>query len=325
MVIGVICNKGGGLKISVVIPTYNAESYLSSLLDKLYQQTVRNYELLIIDSSSTDRTVSIARQYTSHVRVIPRDEFDHGGTRAHAVEYATGDVIFFFTQDAVPCDANCIEKMVSVFDDSSVAAAYGQQIAYPGTNIFGKHLRLFNYPSKTEKRTLNDVPRLGIKTIQLSNSFAAYRRQSLLAIGNFKSGLILGEDVYAGAKLIEAGYTLVYTDMAKVFHSHSYSLWEEFKRYFDIGVFHRREGWILEKYGRAEGEGKKYLCSEFRYLLINGKWYLLPVWLVRNGMKYLGYRLGREYQLLPIKLVMKLSMHKKWWLKLNDRVLSTKK
>ena len=299
--------------VSVIVPTYNAEFYLGKLLDKLIKQTLPNYELIIIDSPSQDKTVRLAREYTDKVIIIPASEFDHGGTRAKVAEIASGDILIYFTQDALPYDEYCLESILMVFENKNVAAAYGRQLSYPETNLFGKHLRLFNYPDKTEFRNKDDIAKYGIKTAQLSNSFSAYRKSLLLEQGNFKDGLILGEDVYIGAKFILAGYTLAYVAEAKVYHSHSYTILEEFKRYFDIGVFHQCEKWILSSFGKAEGEGARYVKSELGFLLKNNAWYLVPEWLIRNGMKFLGYKLGQNYEKLPISLVKRLSMHCRWW------------
>ena len=299
--------------ISIIIPTYNAQKYLPTFLTYLYAQTLKSFELIIIDSSSQDDTCKIARQYTDNVITIPKNEFDHGGTRAKAAIMAQGDILIYLTQDALPFDIYALENLIKVFDDENVGAAYGRQLPYEETNLFGKHLREFNYPDKTILRSKKDIKTYGIKTAQLSNSFAAYRKSALLEIGGFKDDLILGEDVYAGAKMILAGYKLVYVADAKVYHSHSYSILEEFRRYFDIGVFHRCEGWILQEFGKAEGEGLKYIKSEVRYLLRHGAWYLFPEWFIRNSMKYLGYKLGQKYEKLPMWMIRKMSMHHRWW------------
>jgi rhamnosyltransferase len=301
------------MKFAIIIPTYNAQEFLPTLLASLNAQTLKSFELIIIDSSSTDDTCKIAKQYTDNLIVIPQNEFDHGGTRAKAASMAQGDILIYLTQDALPFDAYTLENLIKVFEDESVGAAYGRQLSYADTNLFGKHLREFNYPDKTVVRSKEDIKKYGIKTAQLSNSFAAYRKDLLLEIGNFKNDLILGEDVYAGAKMILAGYKLVYTADAKVYHSHSYTVLQEFKRYFDIGVFHRCEEWILQEFGKAEGEGMRYIKSELNYLFQNGAWYLLPEWFARNGMKYLGYKLGQNYEKLPMRMVRKMSMHHRWW------------
>jgi rhamnosyltransferase len=304
--------------ISIIIPTYNAEKYLLNLLEKIKNQSVKEYELIIIDSSSKDNTVEIAKNYMDKVIVIPQNEFDHGGTRAKAAQIAKGEIVVFLTQDALPFDDKIIENIIKVFEDEKVGAAYGRQLSYEDTNLFGKHLREFNYGEASYIRDKNNISQYGIKTAFLSDSFAAYRKSSLESIGWFKSDLILGEDTYAGAKMILSGYSLAYVPDAKVYHSHSYTVLQEFKRYFDIGVFHKSESWILEEFGKAEGEGMKYIKSEIQYLLRHGAWYLLPEWFIRNGMKYLGYKLGQKYEKLPMWLIKKLSMHHRWWDKRRD-------
>ena len=208
-----------------------------------------------------------------------------------------------------------LETILKMFDDPSVGAAYGRQIPYEESSLFGKHLRYFNYPDISYIRTMEDKDKYGIKTAFLSDSFAAYRRSALEKIGWFKDGLIVGEDTYAGAKILQADLALAYCAEAKVYHSHSYAVLEEFRRYFDIGVFHRIESWIPELFGRAEGEGGKYVKSEFRYLLQRREYLRIPEFFIRNGMKYLGYKLGQAYQSLSPSLIKRFSMHKQWWYK----------
>jgi len=303
---------GRHMNISIIIPTFNAENYLPDLLKKLSDQTV-SFELIIIDSSSTDATLTIAKEFTDNIITIPQVEFDHGGTRTKAAKTVSGEIIVFLTQDALPCDNQSIEKILEPFKDTNVGAAYGKQIAYEETSLFGKHLREFNYTDTSYVRTLEDKEKYGIKTAFLSDSFAAYRRSALEKVNWFKDGLIVGEDSYAGAKILLQNYALAYRADAKVYHSHSYSIIKEFKRYFDIGVFHKREDWILDTFGKAEGEGGKYVKSEFNYLLKHHAYHRIPEFFIRNGMKYLGYKLGQRYESLSLDLIKKLSLHKSWW------------
>jgi rhamnosyltransferase len=132
-------------------------------------------------------------------------------------------------------------------------------------------------------------------------------------VGFFNHGLIVGEDVHIGAKLLLEGHSIAYVSEAQVTHSHSYSPIQEFQRYFDIGVFHTKESWILDTFGKVEGEGLKYIKSEFSYLLKQYAYFRIPEFFIRNGLKYLGYKLGNKYRSLPKKLIKQISMHNTWW------------
>lgn len=305
------------MKISLIIPTYNAQSYLPKLLSKLKEQSIK-FELIIIDSSSSDTTPVIAQEYVDKFITIPKSEFDHGGTRTKAAQQASGDIVVFLTQDALPVDSHAVERIVKVFEDDAIGAAYGRQVAYEQTSLFGKHLRAFNYPETSHLRTLADSGQYGMKTVFLSDSFAAYRVTALRKIDWIKDGLISSEDSYAGAKMLLADYTLAYVADAQVYHSHSYSILEEFRRYFDIGVFYNRQKWIQDRFGKAEGEGKRYIISEFKYLLDNRAYLKIPEFFMRNAMKYAGYKLGQRHKKFSPSIIQKMTMHPLWWKKINS-------
>ncbi len=283
--------------ITIIVPTYNASKYLPSLLARLESQTVRDYELMIVDSSSNDDTVDIAQSHRANVVTISQSEFDHGGTRTLAAMEAKGDILIYLTQDALPYNEYAIENIIKPFtDDRKIGAAFGRQLPYPRASAFAEHLRLFNYPDASYTRVLDDKKKYGIKTAFLSNSFAAYRKSALKEIGYFKSGLQFGEDACAGAKILLKGYKIAYIAEAMVLHSHNYTAWQDFRRYFDMGMFHKTENWLLKEFGKAEGEGIRYAKSEFRFLLRKRKFYLFPEFILRTFMKYLGYKLGTGYE-----------------------------
>ena len=305
------------MNVSVIIPTYNGEKYLPKLFDMLGRQSI-SFETVVIDSSSEDNSMEIAKRYTNKTEVIPKSEFDHGGTRTKAGKLSNGDILVFLTQDALPADEYAIEKIVSVFDDPKIGAAYGRQLPYEEASLFGRHLRSFNYPEGSHIRIYRDKEKYGIKTVFLSDSFAAYRREALEKIGWIKDGLIGSEDSYAGAMILKNGYSLAYVSEASVYHSHNYTILQEFKRYFDIGVFYKDQLWILDEFGSAEGEGGKYIKSELSYLRKNRAYNKIPEFFARNAMKYFGYKLGRHYNLLPKKIIPYISMYSQWWSKQNQ-------
>ncbi|KIM13285.1 MAG: glycosyl transferase [Sulfurovum sp. FS08-3] len=299
-------------KVSLIIPTLNAQDSIGKLLEHLTSQEV---DILIIDSSSDDGTMDIIKSYNVDYLVIPKEKFDHGGTRTlGAKQCHEADFLIYLTQDALPYDNQSIHNILKPFEDAKVGAVYGRQIANLDETIFGEHLRLFNYKPMSYVRSYEDREQYGIKTAFLSNSFSAYRVTALQEIGYFKKRLILGEDMYAGAKMLQNGYKIAYNCDAKVYHSHGYSITQEFKRYFDIGVFHRNEKWILDDFGKAEGEGIAFVKSELNYLAKKRKIYLIPIAIIRTGAKYLAYKLGYYHNHLPKYWIQKMSMHRRWWL-----------
>lgn len=300
-------------KLSVIIPTYNAAPYLPQLITQLQTQTVP-FELIIIDSSSNDGSKEFLQKAADIFIEIPKESFDHGGTRTKALSYANGEYVLFCTQDALAVSNNVLEKLINTLDQNDdIAVVYARQLPYEHSSLFGKHLRYFNYPKHSYIRSLQDKERFGLKTAFLSNSCAMYRKKHLKEAGAFDPNLIVGEDAYAGAKLLLQGYKIAYNADAHVYHSHSYTLYQEFQRYFDIGVFHTTQAWLIETFGKAEGEGMRYIKSELNYLLEQKAYLHIPQFFIRNGLKLLGYKLGKNYKKLPKKLSYLFSMHKSWW------------
>lgn len=300
-------------KATVIIPTYNAEAFIKPLLKSLLAQEIDGLEILVIDSSSTDDTVSICREFGIRPHVIPKSEFDHGGTRTAAARMAGGEILIFMTQDVLPASNEAIGRLTSPFSSSKVAAAFGRQLPHPEASPLTRHLRHFNYPSRSYSRTLKDAKKYGIKAAFLSNAFTAYRKSALEEIGWFKNGLILSEDSYAGAKLLLAGYELRYVAEAEVYHSHEYSLSEEFRRYFDIGVFYAQEKWMMELLGRPEGEGLRFVRSQLSFLMQERLFFLIPESIIRILGKYAAFKLGLRARRLPLCVKKGLSMNKGWW------------
>ncbi|MFA5241782.1 MAG: glycosyltransferase [Sulfuricella sp.] len=302
-------------KLGLLVPTYNAGKLWRRWLDALAVQTCKPERCLVIDSSSGDNTAEWAKQAGLDVHVISSREFSHGGTRQLGVNMLVdAEIIVLLTQDAILADPRALANLVGVFRDKSIGAAYGRQLPHADAKALGAHARIYNYPSQSQVKTLADAPRLGLKTPYMSNSFAAYRREALEAAGGFPGDVILAEDMVVAARMLMRGWHVAYCAEAKVYHSHDYSMLAEFRRYFDTGVLHAREKWLLETFGNAEGSGKGFVLSELSYLAKNAPW-LIPMALMRTGVKYLGYRLGRNEAFIPAAVKPFLSMNRGYWRK----------
>lgn len=301
------------MNVSLCILTRNAAATVRPYLSALNAQNFTVCDCLVVDSQSEDNTLQWFSGSDWRVHQVSPLMFDHGGTRKLSVELCpAADFIIFMTQDAILTEANTLLNLVKVFDDPSIAAAYGRQLPAKEATPISAHARLFNYPAEGCIKGKKDIPDLGLKTTFISNSFSAYRRSALKSIGNFPSRCIVSEDTYVAAKMILAGWKIAYCADAQVYHSHNYNWRQEFQRYFDIGVFHAREPWVREKFGGAEGEGRRFFISEMKFLLSRAPHLLLSA-CSRSAIKYLGFRAGLAEQYLPLGLKRQLSMQKSFW------------
>ncbi|MDP1667301.1 MAG: glycosyltransferase [Methylobacter sp.] len=303
-------------KVGLIVPTLNAGSLWKSWLTAFEQQTRKPDYLLVIDSSSSDDTVALARACGFEVQVIAKSEFNHGGTRQFGVNrLAEADIIVFLTQDALLAKADAIERLLAAFADQQVGAAYGRQLPHRNAGPIAAHARLFNYPpAESQLRGMEDRTRFGIKTVFISNSFAAYRRSALMQVSGFPVDTIMNEDTYVAGKMLVSGWKIAYCADAQVFHSHDYGFLDEFKRYFDIGVFHTHTAWLQQTFGGASGEGLRFVISEMRYLMKHAPW-LIPSAGLRTGLKWLGFKLGALHRGLPQAMLKCFSLHKTYWLR----------
>lgn len=301
------------MKYYMAIPTYNGGEIWKSAVSNIRQNAPADLFVHVIDSSSKDETVSIAESAGFNVLSIEGKDFNHGGTRNKAVEnyIEQYDVVIFLTQDAVP-QPHFIEEIISVFSDDRIACAYGRQLPHTDANPLARHARNFSYPDKGYVCGKENIPEMGLKAVFMSNSFSAYRLSTFRELGGFPSNTILCEDMFFTAKAVLAGHKVAYAAKAVVRHSHNYTPSEEFRRYFDIGVFHKDESWIRQSIGGAGGEGKKFIFSEMKYLLRYAP-HWIPMACINNFMKILGYKLGQRYDKLPKKMIKLFSMHKRYW------------
>lgn len=303
------------LRSAIIIPTYNGGVLWKQVAESLLK--FYNGRVVVIDSGSSDHTISYAEECGFEVYQIPNSEFNHGGTRNYGVSLITDscDIIIFMTQDAIIQDKDSIENLIKLFEENEkLAAAYGKQLPHDNANPVASHARAFNYPNQSYLLTEDDARAsdIGIKAVFMSNSFSAYRLSSFLQIGGFAKNTILCEDMLFAANALVAGYMVGYQPLSRVKHSHNYLPIEEFKRYFDIGVFHSDQAWIGKRFGATKSEGSKFLKSELFYLLKCAPHYI-PMSCINNFCKVIGYNLGKKYKKLPLFVIKKMSMHKRFW------------
>lgn len=299
------------LSIGLIIPTKNAQATLGNIFNRLENSPVE-FSTLIIDSSSHDQTVSIANKHNAKVIIIPQIDFNHGATREYARKQLNTDIVVFLTQDAIPVSADLIANLIKpLIEHDDIVVSYGRQIAHKGADIFEAFPRDYNYPDQSQVRGIKDINQHGVYTFFCSNSCAAYKNAALDEIGGFKS-VLTNEDYFAVADLLPRGYKIAYVANAVVQHSHRYSLWQEFQRYFDTGYVRAQNPIIQKLVGQAESRGVGFVADLLKKVRYEHP-FLMPYALLQSLMKWLGYRVGFYGSFLPIYLRKKLSQQSYYW------------
>ncbi|MEQ6121664.1 glycosyltransferase [Reichenbachiella sp. MALMAid0571] len=303
-----------GRRIGLICPTYNAGNMWREWISAVKSQSEK-IKVLVIDSGSSDKTVELANESGFDVLSIPNHKFNHGATRNLGANYFGNsvEILIYLTQDAILASKDSVLAIVKALNNSNIGAVCGRQLPRINATSIEAHARIFNYSSSSSVKSKADSDAIGIKVAFMSNSFAAYSKEVFDCCGKFPEDTIFGEDMYLAARMILDGWKVAYSADACVYHSHSYTIQEEFRRYFDVGVFQKRESWIQFEFGSVGNEGFRYIKSELKYLIRTGKFYLIPESFLRTIIKITAYKLGRLEKIIPQTMKMKLSMNKGYW------------
>jgi rhamnosyltransferase len=221
--------------LTVLLVTKNGRRDLERVLPALFaQKNVGTFEVLAVDSGSTDGTLELLRQYPIQLSQIAPKTFHHAQTRNLAAEQSTGEILIFLSQDAVPASDSWLSKMISNFDDPAVAAVYGRQLARAGCS--GERNDTFDLIYGPQRLVKDPARRngLGYRFYHFSNVNAAIRR-SVWEQTRFPEDMKVFEDLGIAKRILDNGWKIVYEPEAAVLHSHNHSAIGLFKRYFDIG------------------------------------------------------------------------------------------
>lgn len=246
------------VKATIFIPTYNGEAYIRDILNAIFVQRVEfEYEVLIIDSGSTDRTLSIIKCFLDdhdnlRLHNIPNSEFGHGKTRNLAAKMANGQFVVYLTHDAIPAHQDWLYEILRPFDISpKVVGVLGKQV--PRSHCFPllkyEILHVFKQLGPDHGTTLyyednfiqDDVVRDAVGFYSDVNSAA---RRSILMGEIPYQDVRYAEDQLFGREIIEKGYIKAYAPRASVVHSNDMKIKEYKQRMFDETLALRKTGII---------------------------------------------------------------------------------
>ena len=306
------------MTIDVIIPTYKPDGSFFELLDRLNSQTVKIRKIIVINTEEKYfHQLVYGRRFKEEysnlqVKHISAHEFDHGGTRGRAASETDADVFVMMTQDAVPADEYLLERLLLPLVDERVAVSYARQLAKEDAGEIEKYTRVFNYPKESVIKGKEDIPTLGIKTFFCSDVCAAYKRNVYEELGGFVKKAIFNEDMVFAAKAVKAGYRIAYAADAQVYHSHNYTGAEQFRRNFDLGVSQACHPEVFDGIS-SESEGISMVKKTIRHLWDSGHKKEIFRLIYTSGCKFIGYRLGKGYRRLPMKLILKCTSNRNYW------------
>lgn len=298
------------MKIGVAIITHNARHHLPYCLPPLIQSEL-NPQILVVNSSSSDGTVEMAKKWGVNTLVIPRSQFNHGSTRELARQELKTDIVVMTTPDAYAVDKYVLGKLVQPLMEKKASLAYARQIPHKGAKIWESFPRGFNYPALSQFREIKDVSKYGVYTFFFSDSFGAYLNSALNEIGGF-SPILTGEDTVACAQLLLKGHKVAYVAEAEVYHSHHYSLLQEFKRHFDTGLAREEQKNLLSLAGEDSERGRAYVRALLKQVSKENV-ALIPYAIIQSFSKWMGYQFGRRMTQAPKNLKRIFSAQDFYW------------
>ncbi len=269
---------------SILVRTKNEEKYLARTIEAIRAQSFQSYEIIVVDSGSTDGTLDVAASCEDVTLLyIAPPEFTFGRALNVGAQRARGEYLVTLSAHALPRDEHWLFNLVRPFNDPLVAGVYGRQLprpdAYPPVKV--DYLSHYN----AEDRVLTAV-----EGAYFSNANAALRRQLWKGLP-FDEELPACEDQDWARKALTRGYKIVYEPQAAVYHSHNEFLWAVYRRY-------RREerGWrhILPDRRVTFRDfcqvWRAKTASDLKFILKEGE---SKVWLLLSPLYRLFWALGQ--------------------------------
>ena len=218
------------MNCSIIIRAYNESQHIGRLLEGVRQQTVKDVEVILVDSGSTDSTVTIAESFSAKIVHIPSAEFTFGRSLNLGIKSASRELIVIASAHVYPVYPDWLEKLLEPFQDNQVALAYGKQRGYEGSK-YSEH-QIFHqwYPETGSHDQI---------TAFCNNANAAIRK-SLWEKHNYDESLTGLEDLEWAKWAKGEKYKIAYVAEAEITHIHNETPRGVYNRY-------RREAMALRR------------------------------------------------------------------------------
>ena len=211
------------IDVSIIIPVKNGiEGAIDKCLEGIFsQQTGYNFEVIVIDSGSSDGTLNLLKSYGNKIRLIEikPDEFRHGRTRNLGASYASGEFLIFINQDAWPYNSKWLNPLIEDLKEvKDSAGVFSRHFPKPNAYLNDAISIIRGMPSKKiiKRKQIN----LSAKDFFFSTVSAAIKREVFLKYP-FNENILICEDLEWAKRVLADGYSIIYEPESIVFHSHT--------------------------------------------------------------------------------------------------------
>jgi len=218
--------SNSNVDVSILIRTKNEEKYIGKTLEAVFSQELDNFNVLIVDSGSTDGTLEIAKKYPVEIYKIKPEEFTWGYSLNYGFRLTKGKIVVCLSAHSLPLSDDWLATIIANFSDENVAAVMCNTLPWPDCNPFDRRglLKKFNMP----KHDLSGGPPF------IFGNVSSAIRKSVWEKVHFDEELSYCEDEDWMRKVKKLNYKVIYEPAAKVYHSHNETLSQIYKRTYNF-------------------------------------------------------------------------------------------
>lgn len=300
------------MDVSIVIPTKNGGELFEEVLDMIDKQvTEYTYEVICVDSGSTDKTLDYIKKHKCILKKIAKEDFGHGKTRNLGASLGTGEFIVFITQDAKPASTEWLQNFIDAMKiDPDIAGGFGIHYPYDDCNIFDKRDITALFKGYGEDNTIYQIEdRYRYETEEGYRHLLAFYSDNNSCMRRIfwekypYDDVNFAEDQIWAKKIIELGLKKLYCPFAPVYHSHNYPLNTYLRRYYDeYKGLYNVHGYIMVKnipkllvgYYRYLKNDLKYVHQLNMGMKEKNKWYKYAI--IRDWYRFYASYLAGKYQ-----------------------------
>jgi len=261
------------IDVSIIIPAKNEEENIGKCLEIIYaQETNYRFEVIVIDSGSSDQTRDIVRTFSlAHLEEILPGEFGHGKTRNLGAEGSRGDYIVFLNADALPVDKNWLNPLIApLIEDKKIAGVYSRHIPKEGCYLY--MLRDIQKTMSGKRMVRNQTNPL---EFMIFSTVSCAIPREIREKYPFKDDIIIAEDQEWAGRLLDRGFKIVYEPASRVYHSHNYTPRQLFEIKRDVakstGRFKTKLGALVWGFVLMIGGMKLKILGDIMFILFRFK------------------------------------------------------